>query len=247
MHPRQVQTTRQLLIAILEQAVQAQELRRRRRIDRIRIDLGEKHQQAANRADSSPNEMLIAGGNSPTTATSRSAWLTTRSPHHQNRRPGAVATVPRYLQRTCSGPPADSPSGCPKCHGSPGASRPPSITPSTSSACKHAAPRAHRTHPEATNGRHRARAPRCSGVAYNRASSPRRANRVQVREQNRWFGALATNSRPHRSHQRVPNERPAQRRQGRADVDPVTLARQEEAATHRRLYRPNLRTVIRVR
>jgi hypothetical protein len=76
--------------------VQAQELRRRRPIDRIRIDLGEKHQQAANRADSSPNEMLIAGGNSPTTATSRSAWLTTRSPHHQNRRPGAVATVPRY-------------------------------------------------------------------------------------------------------------------------------------------------------
>jgi len=42
-------------------------------------------------------------------------------------------------------------------------------------------------------------------------------------------------------------ERESRRRRGRPDVDPVTLARQEEAATHRRLYRPNLGTVIRVR
>jgi hypothetical protein len=56
------------------------------------------------------------------------------------------------LQAACSGPPALSPSACPKSQGWPGSMKPPTSSPLTHSAHLHAAPRAQRTVPVATSG-----------------------------------------------------------------------------------------------
>src|SRR5579859_3810897 len=84
-------------------------------------------------------------------------------PECEGDRPGSAALThaaffrrrdgaPR-LHLTCSGPPTDSPSGCPRSQRSQGRMSPPTSWPSTSSAKQHAAPRAQRTVPVATSGR----------------------------------------------------------------------------------------------
>ncbi len=142
-----------------------------------------------------------------------------RPPHHRHRlrvRHPRLALARRregaaVLQLSCSGPPADSPSACPKCHRSPGSMKPPTSSPSTSSARLQAAPRAQRTQPCATIGASRLRVPRCSGRAYF-ASSRCRASHLHRGEQNLWFSATARNLRQQRSHRRSPNVRVTPRR-----------------------------------
>ena len=128
-----------------------------------------------------PDKCRLPGVRRPVKA--RSAPDPCHSPrvtrHHSRLRLAPSRDGAPALHRRCSGPPTDSPSGCPRCHSSSGRIKPPTDSPSTSSARPHAPPRAQRTHPEATIGAHRRRAPRCAGVAYNRASSRARANRSQ--------------------------------------------------------------------
>ena len=107
------------------------------------------------------------------------------------------------LQATCSGPPTDSPSGWPRCQRSPGRMKPPTSSPSTSSARRQAEPRAQRTQPCATTGSSRLRLPRWSGRVYF-ASSGFRPSRMHRREQKRWFTACAVKSFQQWSHRRWP-------------------------------------------
>jgi hypothetical protein len=104
-------------------------------------------------------------------------------PHHARfARPRNRDGAP-VLHRTCSGPPTDSPSGCPKCQASVGSMMPPTSSPSIHSARRQAAPRAQRAKPDATIGAHRLRAPRWAGVAYFALSARNRTSDLHLAEQ----------------------------------------------------------------
>ena len=126
--------------------------------------------------------------------------------HHRcalaRRRDGAPV-----LQATCSGPPTDSPSGWPRCHRSVGSIKPPTRTPSTSSARRQAAPRAQRTRPWPRVAPTVVELPGGPGRRTSRSSHLRARASDNRREQKRWCSATAWYSRKQRSHRRSPKVR----------------------------------------
>ena len=119
------------------------------------------------------------------------------------------------LHSRCSGPRTDSPSAWPRSHNWPGRISPP--TPS--SAKLHAAPRAHRTVPDATRPRHTAR--RRAWSRYSTLPTASRTRSPQTGEQNFSCHLLGTYSRPHNSQNRGPDATHFAAFAGRGRRDPT--------------------------
>ena len=156
------------------------------------------------RSRQNPESMALFGGSHEIETTGGIEPATIATARAGHRRPARRRAVPR-LQATCSGPPTDSPSGWPRCQRSPGRMKPPTSSPSTSSARLQAPPRAQRTR----------LAPRTEPSASAFVCGPSRVHRLlapssepsTAAEQNRWFSETATKSRQQQSQRRSPKVR----------------------------------------